>query len=167
MNAVSEYRYLIKFVLTSAACLFLGATHGMIQVLPPVRAWLDAVGSPITGPGRMIDPLAHAHLAVIGGVIIFMMGSMYYLMSKVTGRRPYSQRLVEHSYWWTTLGLVATYGSFMYFGIVEGNLMLTDPAGIPAVHQYYGPILSVAGTAMSFGFLVFFINLVMTLRQKG
>ena len=56
------HRYLVKFLLISALSLLIGAMHGMLQVLPPVRAWLDSIGSPYGGPGHMIDPLAHAHM---------------------------------------------------------------------------------------------------------
>ena len=64
---------LLKFLLTSAACLFVGTVHGVLQVIRPVRAWLDSIGSPYGGPGHMIDPLAHAHINVIGGVVILLM----------------------------------------------------------------------------------------------
>ncbi|OGT21720.1 MAG: hypothetical protein A2V90_04100 [Gammaproteobacteria bacterium RBG_16_57_12] len=166
MHREPEFKSLIKFYLTSAACMFLGAVHGSLQVVTPIREWLSAIGSPLTGPGRMIDPLAHAHLTVIGGVIIFAMGAIYYLGAHISGHAIYSRKMLEHSFWWTTLGMFGTYGSFMFFGITEGHLLLTQPEQIEAVHVYYGPTLSVAGTAMSTGFLIFFINLVLTVRNR-
>lgn len=57
MQPAPEHNSLIKFLLGSAAFLFVGTVHGVLQVLPPIRAWLDSVGSPISGPGHMIDPL--------------------------------------------------------------------------------------------------------------
>ena len=163
MQHQAEYKYLIKFYITSAVCMFLGAVHGSLQVVTPIRHWLIDIGSPLSGPGRMIDPLAHAHLTVIGGVFIFAMGAMYYLVSHTTGHAIYSRKMLTHSYWWTTLGMFGTYGSFMFFGIVEGQMLLAEQHDMAdALHAYYGPVLSVVGTIMSIGFLTFLINLLLT-----
>jgi cytochrome c oxidase cbb3-type subunit 1 len=160
------FDHLIKFFITSAACMLLGAVHGSLQTYTPIRNWLSAIGSPMNSPGRLIDPLAHAHLTVIGGIIIFTMGAMYYLLSRITGQNIYSRGMVEHSYWWTTLGMFGTYGSFMFFGIVEGRMLLARQEGIEGVHMYYGPFLTTAGSVMSIGFLIFFLNLLLTLRKR-
>lgn len=165
MQQRQGYDGLIKFYLTSAACMLLGAVHGSSQVFPPIRRWLDTIGSPISSPGRLIDPLAHAHLTVVGGIIIFAMGAMYYLFSQITGHNIYSRSMVEHSYWWTTVGMFGTYASFMFFGIVEGRMLHTRPEDIGALHAYYGPVLTATGIIMSIGFLIFFVNLIMTLRR--
>jgi cytochrome c oxidase cbb3-type subunit 1 len=146
--------------------MFLGALHGSIQVISPVRNWLEDIGSPLTGPGRMIDPLAHAHLTVIGGVIIFAVGAIYYLISRHSEHEIYSKAMLEHSYWWITLGMFGTYGSFMFFGIAEGNFLHTQPDKVEAIHAYYGPVLSIAGSVMSIGFLIFFINIVLTVKRN-
>ena len=166
MQQRPDFDRLIKFFITSAACMLLGAVHGSLQVYSPIRQWLSAIGSPMNSPGRLIDPLAHAHLTVIGGIIIFTMGAMYYLLSRITGNTIYSRAMVEHSYWWTTLGMFATYGGFMFFGIVEGRMLLARQEGIEQVHMYYGPFLTTAGTVMSIGFLIFFMNLILTLRKR-
>ena len=99
------HRYLVKFLLISALSLLIGAMHGMLQVLPPIRAWLDSIGSPYGGPGHMIDPLAHAHMNLVGGVVMLLMGVTYYLLPILSGRPIYSLKLVQHSFWLTTLGV--------------------------------------------------------------
>ena len=100
-----EARNLVKFLITSAVCLFVGTVHGVLQVIHPIRVWLDSIGSPYGGPGHMIDPLAHAHINVVGGVIVFLMGTSYYLIPKMAGVPIYSRKLIEHTYWWTTIGM--------------------------------------------------------------
>ena len=67
------HRHLLKFLLLSAFSFFVGTIHGMLQVMPPIRAWLDSIGSPYGGPGHMIDPLAHAHMNLVGGVVLLAM----------------------------------------------------------------------------------------------
>ena len=164
MQPVSEYRRLIKFLLGSAAFLFVGTVHGVVQVLPPIRAWLDSVGSPISGPGHMIDPLAHAHINVVGGLVILGMAMTYYLLTTISGKAVWSQRLVDHSFWWTALGVSGFYSTLLVFGLIEGNLMLSNPAAMPDVHRFYAPVMSVVSTVMGMGFWIFFTNVFFTVK---
>lgn len=158
---------MIKFLLGAATFLFVGTVQGVIQVLPPVRAWLDSVGSPISGPGHMIDPLAHAHINVVGGLVILGMAFTYYLFPTITGKPVWSQRLVDHSFWWTAIGVSCFYTTLIIFGVIEGNLMLHDPQGLDAVHKYYAPVISVVATVMGMGFWIYFVNVLMTVRQSA
>lgn len=157
------HRYLVKFLLISALSLLIGALHGMLQVLPPIRAWLDSIGSPYGGPGHMIDPLAHAHMNLVGGVVMLLMGVTYYLLPILSGRPIYSLRLVQHSFWLTTLGVYGFYTAQMVFGIWEGNLMFHDPAAFHALHHWYGRLVAGAGTTMAAGFLAYFLNVSLTM----
>lgn len=157
-------RRLLKFLVMSATFLFIGTVHGVLQVIRPVRAWLDSIGSPYGGPGHMIDPLAHAHINVVGGVVLMLMGVSYYLIPKLTGKPVFSQRLVEHSFWWTTLGVCGFYSTLLFFGIWEGRLLLAG-GDIESAHVYYGPIISVVATVMGMGFWLYFANLFMTARR--
>ncbi|MDE1989438.1 MAG: cbb3-type cytochrome c oxidase subunit I [Betaproteobacteria bacterium] len=163
MTPASENRLLVKFFLVSALSLFIGAMHGMLQVFPPVRAWLDSIGSPYGGPGHMIDPLAHAHMNLVGGVVMLAMGVTYYLLPTLSGKTLYSRRLLQHSFWWMALGVYSFYMTQMVFGSWEGYLMLHDRAAMTAVHRWYGPIVAIAGTCMAVGFMVYFSNVLLTL----
>lgn len=156
---------LIKFLIASTAFFFIGTVHGVLQVIHPIRAWLDAVGSPVSGPGHMIDPLAHAHINVVGGVVVFVMGATYYLLPLLAGRPIYSQRLVEHTFWWTVIGISCFYTTLMVFGIWEGNLLLHDPDKVAEVHRWYGPVISVVATAMGMGFWIYFANIFLTVKN--
>ena len=158
--------YLVKFLLISALSLLIGTMHGMLQVMPPIRAWLDSIGSPYGGPGHMIDPLAHAHMNLVGGVVMLIMGVTYYLLPILSGRALYSLRLIQHSFWLMTVGVYAFYTIQMVFGIWEGNLMLSDPAGVAAVHHWYGRLVAIAGTLMAGGFLCYFTNLTLTMLSR-
>lgn len=160
----AEYRQLLKFLLGAATFLFVGTVQGVAQVLPPIRAWLDSVGSPISGPGHMIDPLAHAHINVVGGLVIIGMAVTYYLLPILSGRPVWSKRLIDHSFWWTAVGVSGFYTTLLIFGIIEGNLLLSNPQAVPGVHHYYAPVISVISTVMGVGFWVFFVNVFCTFR---
>jgi cbb3-type cytochrome oxidase subunit 1 len=158
--------FLVKFLLISACSLLIGTMHGMLQVMPPIRAWLDSIGSPYGGPGHMIDPLAHAHMNLVGGVVMMIMGVTYYLLPILSGRPLYSLRLIQHSFWLMTVGVYGFYTVQMLFGIWEGNLLLTDPAAIAGVHHWYGRSVAIAGTLMAGGFLAYFANITLTMLSR-
>lgn len=165
MPPVSGQAYLLKFLLTAAAFLFVGTVQGVLQVLPAIRVWLDAVGSPISGPGHMIDPLAHAHINIVGGLVMIGMAMSYYLFEQVAGKPLLSRRLGNHSYGWLTAGVCAFYSTLMFFGIWEGQLMLAnDTAAQEDVHKLYGPVIAAASTIMGMGFWIFFANIFLGYR---
>ena len=161
------HRSLVKFLAVSALSLFIGTMHGMLQVMPRIRAWLDSIGSPYGGPGHMIDPLAHAHMNLVGGVVMLVMGVTYYLLPILSSRKIYSVRLVEYSFWLMTLGVYGFYAVQMVFGIWEGYLMFRDAAAMQAVHHWYGRFVAVAGTVMAAGFMAYFANVALTLLSRA
>ncbi len=161
----TAHPHLVKFVLVSAVSFFVGAIHGMLQVLPPIRAWLDSIGSPSFAPGHLIDPLAHAHMNLVGGVVILAMGTSYYLLPILSGRAVYSLRLVNHSLWWTTVGQFYFYFTLVIFGILEGNAILNNQDPAP-IHHYYGPIIAGAGIVMATGFSIYLANIILSLLKS-
>jgi len=158
--------HLVKFLLVSAVSFFIGTVHGMLQVLPPVRAWLDSIGSPYGGPGHMIDPLAHAHMNLVGGVVILAMGTSYYLLPIFSGKSIYSLRLVNQSLWWTAIGQFYFYITQVVFGVLEGNALLNNTGELAQIHQYYGPIVASSGIAMVIGFSIYLANIVLSLTKN-
>lgn len=160
-----EHRYLVKFLIMSVVSFFIGTVHGLLQVIPAVRAWLDSIGSPYGGPGHMIDPLAHAHINLVGGVTILGMAVTYYMLPKITGKPIHSHKMAEHSFWWTTIGVSSFYTALLIFGFIEGNLWLTDPAQVPSVHRFYGPVISISASILAVGFWVYLANVMMTLKD--
>jgi hypothetical protein len=120
------HRSLVKFLAVSATSLLIGTMHGMLQVLPPIRAWLDSIGSPFGGPGHMIDPLGScAHQSGrrrrhVGHDVT------YYLIADLERPADLLAALVKHSFWLMTLGVFGFYAVQMTFGIWEGNLMFHD-----------------------------------------
>ena len=163
--SATEDHNLIKFLIASVTAFFIGTVHGVLQILPPIRAWLDSIGSPYGGPGHMIDPLAHAHINVVGGVVLLCMAVTYYLLPRLSGIPLFSQRLVNHTFWWTTLGICGFYSTLMVFGIIEGNLLLeNNHEAVAEVHKSYSPIIATVSTVMGIGFWIFFTNVLMTAK---
>ena len=164
-SRLGEDADLVKYLMMSALCLFIGTVHGVLQVIRPVRAWLDSIGSPYGGPGHLIDPLAHAHINVVGGVVIFLMGASYYLLPRMSGIKLYSRRLVQHSFWWTSIGITGFYSTLMTFGILEGMALLEDADSVEEIHRFYGPTIATVSTVMGMGFWIYFANIFLTFKK--
>lgn len=166
MDYQSEEKRLLKFIVTSAGFLFIGTVHGVLQVMRPIRAYLDSIGSPYGGPGHMIDPLAHAHINVVGGVVLLLMAASYYLIPRISGVKLYSYKLLEHTYWWTSLGLIGFYSTLLIFGFWEGELLLADNAdAMVEVHKIYARTISIVATIMGIGFWIYFANIFLSFRK--
>jgi cbb3-type cytochrome oxidase subunit 1 len=167
MRQNGENPHLVKFLLVSAVSFFIGAIHGLFQVYPPVRVWLDSIGSPYGGPGHLIDPLAHAHLNLVGGVVTLAMATTYYLLPILSGKKIYSTALVNYSFWWTSVGVFFFYTTLLVFGIWEGFVLLNHPHDLPQVHRIYGPVVAAAGMTMATGFTIYVVNIVLSLMGRS
>lgn len=114
----------------------------------------------------MIDPLAHAHMNLVGGVVILAMGTSYYLLPIFSRRAIYSLRLVDHSLWWTAIGQFYFYITLIVFGTLEGNALLNNSGDLPQIHHYYGIIIAGAGIMMAIGFCIYLVNIIMSLVKS-
>ena len=114
----------------------------------------------------MIDPLAHAHMNLVGGVVLLAMGVTFYLVPIFTGKKLYSIKLVNHTFWWVSIGVYSFYIIQMVFGIWEGLLLHSSPQEIPSIHRFYGPLIALSGTAMLIGFCTYLANLLLTVFKK-
>ncbi len=162
----NEEKRLLKFLVTSSGFFFIGTVHGVLQVIRPIREYLDSIGSPYGGPGHMIDPLAHAHINVVGGVVIFLMAASYYLFPRITNKPLWSYKLVEHTYWWTTIGMTGFYSTLLFYGFWEGKLLLAGSLDqIEQVHHYYARTIATVATVMGMGFWLYFANIFMTFKN--
>ena len=159
-----DHRYLLKFVLASGLSFLVGSVHGVLQLLPPIRAWLDSIGSPYGGPGHLIDPLAHAHINLIGGVTLLAMAVSYYLVSVIGGRPIHSRRLADLSFWTTVTGLASFYLILVIFGAWQGELLLANDPAIEQVHRLYSALVPVAATIMGAGIWMYLANLLLSFR---
>jgi cytochrome c oxidase cbb3-type subunit 1 len=168
MQENHNFDYLVKFLVASAISFFIGSVHGVAQVMPSIRAWLDSIGSPYGGPGHMIDPLAHAHINLIGGVTLICIAVTYYLLTVIRKQPVYSIRMANVSFWLTTTGIYSFYTVHVGFGIAEGLLLLAgDPALEPFHKKVVTPSIAVTASIMGIGLWTFMVNVLLTFRKKS
>src|SRR5262245_27125346 len=117
--AVEPFPLVLKFIVVSVTSLLIGTLLGVMQTFPGFSQWLRAAGA----AGHLIDPLAHAHINLVGGVTMGMMGLFYYVLPRVLGRPVASPLLSTVSFWFSTLGVAIFFGSLVLFGLIEGNMV--------------------------------------------
>lgn len=157
---------ILKFIVMSAVHLLIGTVQGVLQTLPEFALWIRA-----TGPaGHMIDPLAHAHINLVGGVTLALMGLFYYVLPKIINRPVYSRTLTNTSFWFSTIGVLGFFSALVFFGIVEGNMVL-DGMTYQQALDTVGPIhhFAIITTAllMGFGYWLFITNVFLTVFKRN
>jgi cytochrome c oxidase cbb3-type subunit 1 len=161
---------LAKFFAVGATGLLFGTVQGVYQVLPWSLDWLHATGD----AGHLIDPMAHAHVNLVGGVSVALMGVLYFFLPRMTGRPIFSMKLAKFSFWCTFIGIFAFYFSAVGLGWVEGSMMLdpnirppvSDVEAKAAVGIWHPLLLATSASIMGVGFWAFIANILLTVRRK-
>jgi cytochrome c oxidase cbb3-type subunit 1 len=139
--------------------------QGVLQTLPAVSQWLRAAGQ----AGHLIDPLAHAHVNLVGGVTMGMMGLFYYVLPRVLGRPVCSAVLGQASFWFSTLGVAIFFGSLVLLGLIEGNMVhrgMTYAQALEAVGPIHHVLIITGALPMGLGYWTFITNIFLTVLKK-
>ncbi len=65
--------------------------------------------------------IGHSHIAVLGFTGFIALAGMYYVLPYVTGRRLYSEKLVNIQYWLVLLGLIGFFLVLTAAGLIQGQ----------------------------------------------
>jgi cbb3-type cytochrome oxidase subunit 1 len=155
----------LKFLVVSVANLFIGTVLGVMQTFPGISAWLRGAGA----AGHLIDPLAHAHINLVGGVTMGMMGLFYYVLPRVLQRPLFSPVLSEVSFWLSTIGVGTFFTSLVILGVIEGNMVhagMTYPQALEAVGPIHHVLIITGAVLMGFGYWTFIANVFLTVLKK-
>jgi len=157
--------WITKYMLMGVTSLFIGTIQGVYQVMPWSLAWLARAGE----AGQQIDPIAHAHINMVGGVTITLFGMCYFFIPRMTGRKVFSVRLANISFWLLTIGVLGFWLSLISLGLTEGNIMINQHVTYQQAINEVGPIHTIlrAGFAsiMGIGFWATLANIFLTLRN--
>lgn len=158
---------LAKFFAVGATGLLFGTVQGVYQVLPWSLDWLHQTGE----AGHMIDPMAHAHMNLVGGVSVALMGLLYYFIPRMIGKPIFSMKLGVFSFWCILVGVFGFYFTAVGLGWAEGQMILdkgmTDIEAEAAMGIWHPLLLSTSASIMGLGFWSFITNILMTLKQKA
>lgn len=155
----------IRFIVVSVTNLLIGTLLGVMQTFPGFGQWIRAAGA----AGHMIDPLAHAHINLVGGVTMGMMGLFYYVMPRLLSRPIYSATLSEVSFWLSTIGVGIFFSSLVILGVIEGNMIhagMTYAQALEAVGPIHHILIITGAMLMGFGYWTFIVNVYLTVFKK-
>ncbi len=162
---VYETDTILRFVILSVIHLLIGTVQGVMQTFPGIAQWLREAGP----AGHLIDPLAHAHINLVGGVTMGMMGIFYFLIPRITSRPLYSPTLAVYSFWFSTIGVAGFFSSLVILGIIEGNMIhtgMTYGQALEAVGPIHHVLIVTFAFLMGFGYWAFITNVLLSIFKK-
>lgn len=118
--------------------------------------------------------IAHVHSGSLGWVAMISIGTLYFLVPRLWGRKAmHSTPLVSAHFWIATVGIVLYIASMWIAGLMQGlmwravnddgTLTYTFVEALKATRPYYMGRLA-GGSAFLLGMLVMAYNVVMTIR---
>jgi len=118
--------------------------------------------------------VGHVHSGALGWVGLISMGSMYYLIPRLFGRKDmYSVRAIELHFWIATIGIVLYIAAMWIAGVMQGlmwrainpdgTLVYTFVESVKATYPFY-VIRLLGGVLYLGGMLIMAWNVVMTIR---
>ncbi len=158
-------KHILRFFVLSVTNLFIGTILGVMQTFPGIAQWIRESGP----AGHLIDPLAHAHINLVGGVTTGMMGLFYYVLPRLIGRPIYSMVLATMSFWFSLLGVAIFFTSLVVLGIIEGNMIhngMTYGQALEAVGPIHHVMIITGAMLMGFGYWTYISNIFLTIFRK-
>jgi cytochrome c oxidase cbb3-type subunit 1 len=118
--------------------------------------------------------VAHVHAGALGWVGFITMGSIYYLIPRMVGKKEmWSVRLIDVHFWVATIGIVLYIAAMWIAGVmqglmwrnvnVDGTLTYTFVESVKATYPYY-VIRVLGGLLYLSGMLVMAFNTFKTMR---
>lgn len=146
----------LKFLLGGLLGFALGVPAGIIQADVGLNRILHNTQW-VVGP--------HVHVAILVGLSMTLYAAIYVLFPILTnGAKLYSQKLASIHFWAQLLGGIGM-GAFMGMAGLRGMLRRTIYAN--GEFNVYMILAALCGALLAFGFLCFFVNLVMSVGLKG
>ena len=119
--------------------------------------------------------IAHVHSGALGWVGFITMGSIYYLIPRLSGKTAmYSTRLIDAHFWVATIGIVLYISSMWIAGVMQGlmwravnadgTLTYSFVEGVKATYPYY-VVRFTGGLLYLGGMLIMAYNTFMTMRD--
>lgn len=111
--------------------------------------------------------IGHSHIAVLGFTGFIALGGMYYILPYITGRRVYSEQLINTQYWLVLIGLIGFFVVLTAAGLIQGQSWLNGETVyrvLPTIKPYM--VLRLAfGLLIISGAFVGLYNVIMTLLR--
>lgn len=154
-----------KFLISPPAKLLLVGTiwYAIVCVQGPLQslAWVQRV----THFNNWV--IGHSHIAVLGFTGFIALGGMYYVLPYATGKKVYSEKLVNVQYWLILVGLIGFFIFLTAAGLIQGHVWLnggTVYRSVPMLKPYM-VLRLFDGLFIIAGAFVGLYNVIMTIRK--
>jgi len=148
-----------RFVMAGTIWYFIVGIQGPVQALPTVQR--------VTHFSNWV--VAHAHIGVLGFSAMIAMGTIYFLIPEITGRKLYSDKLADVHYWLTLFGVTSFFMVLTAAGLVQGNAWLNGETVYRMLPQLnvYMILRGLTGISIVLGAFIGFYNIFMSLTGRG
>jgi cytochrome c oxidase cbb3-type subunit I/II len=113
-------------------------------------------------------PVMHSHLALYGSFAITIMGMMYFLVPRLSGRKLWSKKLMDVSWWLTLLGFIIFMAGMMLAGLVANASWFTHQTivqALPTLTPYF-IVRAIGGGIVVVSAFIFAIDIILTIISK-
>ena len=113
-------------------------------------------------------PVMHSHLALYGSFAITIVGIMYWLVPKLSGRKLWNKKLMDVSWWLTLLGFIIFMGGMMLAGLVANASWYVHQTVVQALPTLtpYLIVRAIGGGIVVVSAFLFAIDIIMTILSK-
>lgn len=142
--------FTVKLLIVGTVFYFLGSVQGSFEALRGLNK-----------PTHFTDfVIAHAHLTVFGGYIVYALAAVYYVWPKVN-RSGFSSQVARWSTWLIILGITAMGTGLVVQGLVQGTMLQQGAFFVDsmAAMKPYWLLRTLAGVSMDVGVALVAINL--------
>jgi len=147
--------FTVKLLIVGTLFYFLGSIQGSFEALRALQK-----------PTHFTDfVIAHSHLTVFGGYVVFALAACYYVWPKITGTQ-FNEKTARWSTWLIIIGISVMGLGLTVQGLIQGTMLMEGAVFVDsmAAMKPYWMIRTFAGTSMDVGVALVAINL---LRGKA
>jgi cytochrome c oxidase cbb3-type subunit 1 len=142
--------FTVKLLIVGTVFYFLGSVQGSFEALRGLNK-----------PTHFTDfVIAHSHLTVFGGYIVYSLAAVYYVWPKINGSG-FSSQVAKWSTWLIILGITAMGTGLIIQGLVQGTMLQQNAFFVysMAAMKPYWLLRTLAGVSMDVGVALVAINL--------
>ena len=113
-------------------------------------------------------PVMHSHLALYAAFAISIMGVMFWVVPRITGKKLYSKKLMDVTWWVTLMGFIVFMAGMMLAGLVANAgwyAHMTIAQVLPELEPYF-ILRAIGGGIVVVSAFLFAINIIMTFLSK-
>ena len=149
--------YAAKFLMLGVVYYLIGSLQGSFEPLHRIQQ--------LTHFNDFV--IGHAHLTVFGAMILWMVGGLYYIWPRVTGRKLWSDRLASWHLWLTITGFTSMVLGLTVQGFIQGYMLENGADFVDSVKamQPWWVARTIVGTMMDVALALMAFNFYKSARE--